>query len=75
MAKIETKFTFNNHICTFVKNIGKLSFYTYSVKEDNEHLLIVTNDKSYTILADVEAVMGCGAYGEYFEKFNIKDVD
>lgn len=74
MAKIETKFTFNNHICTFIKNIGKLAFYTYDGKDDSEHLLIVANDKSNTILADVEAVMGDGAYGGYFEKFNIKEV-
>lgn len=67
MATIEEKITYGNYICTFVKSIGKLSFYTYEDKDKNEHLLVVDNNKN--VLARINACMGCGAYGDYFNGF------
>lgn len=75
MAKIEKQFTFNNHTCRFVKDVGKLAFYTYPDKNGDEtNLLIVANDGSDTILAEVSADMHYGAYGDEFRGFNIKEV-
>lgn len=69
MATIEEKITYGNYICTFVKSIDKLSFYTYEDKDKGEHLLVVDSNKK--VLARITACIGCGAYGDYFDGYKV----
>lgn len=71
MAKIITSITYNNCICTFIKTIGNLSFYSFTEKNEDEKLLIV-NKNNNDVLAVITACMGDGAYGEFFNGYNIE---
>lgn len=72
MAKIEEKVTYNGKICNLEKKVGNLSFYSYYEREndDNSQLIIVDNNKN--VLARISPILEDGAYGLYFNGYEIK---
>lgn len=72
MAKVKEKVTYGGNICKFVKTIDKLSFYSYHENEKEDDVLLIV-DKDKNVLARIRACMGCGAYGDYFNGFEVNN--
>lgn len=71
MAKIESKFTYRNTVCEFIKTVGRLSFYTIRMDgRDAEELLITDTDNN--VLARITAVAS-GARGDYVDLYFIDE--
>lgn len=64
MAKIEESITYKGRICSFIKCIGHINFYTYSEENDEEvgNLLLV-NKTNKEVIANIAIDYGYGAYG------------
>lgn len=73
MAKIEESITYKGKICTFIKCVGNIDFYTYLENDDDENeTLLLVNKSSKEVLANISCITHYGAYGLGLDGYNIE---
>lgn len=72
MAKIEESITYKGKVCTFIKCIGNINFYTYIEDGDDDENLLLVNKSSNEVLANISCVTSYGAYGLELRGYNIE---